>query len=198
MMISHPLRKSPTVRGLATGAALVLAALALSACTSTQDVLEPSAIAAQPPGTSLAPSDTTVSTNTPAPWASGQSLALPMNARIQFAPIVGTTVEAATPLTERLASRARERGIRLAGSTDPSTTHVLKGYFSALTEGNETTVVYVWDVYDPAGTRLHRINGQQKVPISGGDGWSSVPPAAMQTIADTTVDQLATWLGGSG
>jgi hypothetical protein len=32
------------------------------------------------------------------------------------------------------------------------------------------------------------------VPISGGDGWTSVPPAAMQTIADTTVDQLAAWL----
>ncbi|MEP9396582.1 hypothetical protein [Mesorhizobium sp. KR2-14] len=156
--------------------ALLFVAAALSACTSTQDVLEPSAIAAQQSGATTG--------------------AISTNARIQIAPIVGASVEAATPLTERLAVRARERGIRLAGSADATATHVLKGYFSALTEGKETVVVYVWDVYDPEGTRLHRINGQQKVQISGGDGWSTVPPAAMQTIADSTIDQLSSWLAG--
>lgn len=204
MTISCSARKSPTVRASAAGAAIVLTVLGLSACTSTQDVLEPSAIAAQSPTTALAPPETgaaslpsETSTNIPA-RAPGQSLTVPANIHLQFAPIVGTTVEAATPLTERLASRARARGIRLAGSTDPSTTHVLKGYFSALTEDRETTVVYVWDVYDPAGTRLHRINGQQKVQISGGEGWTSVSPAAMQTIADSTIDQLVAWLSSSG
>lgn len=184
------------------GAALTLALLGLSACTSTQDVLEPSAIAAQPPSTGLAPADTETASVTPAaatPSSSAQPAGqIRSNARIQFAPIVGTTVEAATPLTERLASRARERGIKLAGSTDPATTHVLKGYFSALTEGRETTVVYVWDIYDQAGTRLHRINGQQKLQISGGEGWPSVTATAMQSIADTTMDQLSAWLSNSG
>lgn len=181
-------------------AALMLTFLVLPACTSTQDVLEPSAIAAQPPASDPVAVDETASvpaTTPPAP-APGQARRIGSNARIQFAPIVGTTVEAATPLTERLASRARERGIRLAGSTDPATTHVLKGYFSALTEGKETTVVYVWDIYDPAGTRLHRINGQQKLEITSGDGWSSVTAPAMQSIADTTMDQLSAWLGSSG
>ena len=79
----------------------------------------------------------------------------------------------------------------MAGSADPSTTHVLKGYFSTITEGKETTVIYVWDVYDPSGNRLHRINGQQKAPSNGGEGWSAVSPATMQTIADLTIDQLA-------
>lgn len=171
---------------------------AVSACTSTQDVLEPSAIAPSlPEGSTAAPqqpasaSVDTGSTRGPAP-----NLVVAANARIQVAPIVGASVEAATPLTERLASRARERGIRLAGSADTTATHVLKGYFSALTEGKETTVVYVWDVYDPAGTRLHRINGQQKVKISGGEGWSSVPATAMQAIAESTIDELASWLSG--
>ncbi len=183
----------------------LLAVAALTACTSTQDVLEPSAIAAQQQqgatAGSPAPTGTTTpqpsSPTAPSPSPSGTTAAITTNARIQIAPIVGASVEAATPLTERLAIRARERGIRLAGASDASATHVLKGYFSALTEGKETTVVYVWDVYDPAGTRLHRINGQQKVQVTGGEGWSSVPATAMQAIADTTVDQLATWLAGS-
>jgi len=160
----------------------LLAALALGACTSTQDVLEPSAIAA----TEQSPSSTASTGGRPA--------TAPAGTRIQFAPIVGATVETATPLTERLASRAGQRGMRLAGAADPATTHVLKGYFSALTEGSETTVVYVWDIYDPAGSRLHRIDGQQKVPAQGKESWDSVPPALMQTIADTTIDQLAAWL----
>jgi hypothetical protein len=74
---------------------------------------------------------------------------------------------------------------------------VLKGYFSTMSEGKDTTVIYVWDVYDPAGNRLHRINGQQKAAsVNGGEGWAAVAPETMQAIADQTIDQFATWLGG--
>jgi hypothetical protein len=173
----------------------LLAAVALSACNSTQDVLEPSAMAPQPQGqgdvASVQPAAPATSSTTP---TATQSAAITTNARIQFAPIVGTSVEAASVLSERLASRARERGIALARSSDTATTHVLKGYFTPLSEGKETTVIYVWDVYDPAGNRVHRITGQQKAPSGGSEGWSAVSPATMQTIADATIDQLATWL----
>lgn len=122
--------------------------------------------------------------------------------RLQIAPIVGASVEAATPLTAELQTRARQRGITLAGSADQTATHVLKGYFSAISEGKDTTVIYVWDVYDPAGNRLHRINGQMKAPSvnsgagAGADGWKGVSPATMQAIADQTIDQFAAFLGG--
>ena len=49
--------------------------------------------------------------------------------RLRFAPIVGATVEAATPLTERLAQRARARGITLAGSADPTDHPCAEGLF---------------------------------------------------------------------
>ncbi|MEW9804617.1 hypothetical protein [Mesorhizobium marinum] len=178
----------------------LLAAIAATACSSTQDVLEPSAIAASPPAPGDLQSETqaglavqTASTGAGAPLNPG----IAQRTRLRFDPIVGATVDAATPLTERLAQRARARGIRLAGNADPSTTHVLKGYFSTLTEGGRTTVIYVWDVYDTAGNRLHRINGQQKAPAGKGEGWASVPPATMQAIADSTVDQLTSWLASS-
>jgi hypothetical protein len=181
----------------------LLAAIVLSACSSTQDVLEPSAIAASPPSAGgLQPENGAGAVpvqSTSASASAGLDPGIAAKTRLRFDPIVGATVDVATPLTERLAQRARARGIRLAGSTDPSTTHVLKGYFSALTEGGQTTVIYVWDVYDPAGNRLHRINGQQKAPAGGKEGWAAVPPATMQTIAESTIDQLATWLAsGTG
>ncbi|MER8632522.1 hypothetical protein NKH55_22485 [Mesorhizobium opportunistum] len=191
----------------------LLVALALAACTNAKDVLEPSAItppAASAPGaqgaaTVPAPSSTATTTagapaTTAAPLTSAQSAAILSKTRLQIAPIVGASVEAATPLTAELQTRAKQRGITLAGSQDQTATHVLKGYFSAISEGKDTTVIYVWDVYDPAGNRLHRINGQMKAPSvnSGGsaDAWKAVAPATMQAIADQTIDQFTAFLGG--
>ena len=181
----------------------LLAAIVLSACSSTQDVLEPSAIAASPPSPGTLQAENEVGAVSVQSASADATAALDpgiaARTRLRFDPIVGATVDVATPLTERLAQRARARGIRLAGNTDPSTTHVLKGYFSTLTEGGRTTVIYVWDVYDPSGNRLHRINGQQKAPAGGGEGWAAVSPATMQAIADSTIDQLASWLSsGTG
>lgn len=186
------------------GAAACLSAfLVLSACNSPKDVLEPSAIAPTDQSTALAqaegtdaPATATAATTGMPTTVTPQTAAIVGKARVQFAPIVGTPVEAATPLTERLGVQARARGIRLAGSTDTTPPGIImRGYFSAFSEGKDTTVVYVWDVYDPAGTRLHRINGQQKAPSTGtGEGWAAVTPATMQTIADSTIDELAGWL----
>ncbi|MET3581606.1 hypothetical protein ABID19_004657 [Mesorhizobium robiniae] len=185
----------------------LLAALALAACTNAKDVLEPSAIAPQStqavpaagtaaapqPSATTQPSAPAQSATTPVP---AKSAAVIARTRLQVAPIVGASVEAATPLTAELQTRARQRGITLAGSAGQTPTHVLKGYFSTMSEGKDTTVIYVWDVYDPAGNRLHRINGQQKAPsVNGGDGWAAVAPETMQAIADQTIDQFATWLG---
>jgi hypothetical protein len=115
---------------------------------------------------------------------------------IQVAPITGAPPDTVTPLTARLTAHARERGIQVAGGgTLP--THILKGYLSELTDANSTTVIYVWDVVDPAGTRLHRIQGTAKVKGKG--GWSAVSAKTMQAIADRTIDDFANWLtGGAG
>jgi cytoskeletal protein RodZ len=194
----------------------LLAALALGACTNAKDVLEPSAItpptsSAQssvvPQGTSTtatsptttAPAPSPSTTASPATRATPAQTAALAKTRLQVAPIVGASVEAAAPLTAELQARARQRGLTLVGSTDQTATHVLKGYFSTMSEGKDTTVIYVWDVYDPSGNRLHRINGQQKAPAAGsGEGWPTVAPATMQAIADQTIDQFAAWLGSGG
>jgi hypothetical protein len=184
----------------------LLAALALTACTNAKDVLEPSAItppasSAQPmPATQGTSATTSPTTTAPAPTASAPAspaqAAVLAKTRLQVAPIVGASVEVAAPLTAELQTRARQRGLTLVGSTDQTATHVLKGYFSTMSEGKDTTVIYVWDIYDASGNRLHRINGQQKAPSAGsGEGWQAVAPATMQAIADQTIDQFAAWLG---
>ena len=120
------------------------------------------------------------------PTASGESL--------RFLPIIGAPVKAVTPLSKRLGAEARASGLTIKSSSDTSSRHILKGYFSAVADNGKTTVIYVWDVLDTAGNRLHRIQGQQKTPAPNAEGWASVSAPAMQGIADQTVDQLAAWL----
>lgn len=118
------------------------------------------------------------------------------DARIQFAPVIGAPETASAPLSARLSARATERGVVLLGAGQAGATHMLKGYFSAIADGSETTVIYVWDVMDSGGNRVHRIQGQARSTSSGG-GWEAVRPATMEAIADQTVDQLIVWLASA-
>jgi hypothetical protein len=187
-------------RAFATAACL--SALLFAAACTTSDVLEPSAIIAPSNGVTgstpgsegAAVAEGLAAAPAQFPPSNVQTAAIAGQARIYFAPIVGSTVEAVTPLTEQLALRVRESGIAIARSGEPGTTHLLKGYLSAITEGPDTTVIYVWDVLDTAGNRLHRIQGQQKVSGGSGSGWAAVPPEAMRAVADTTAGELAAWL----
>lgn len=168
-------------------AGLAGAASGLAGCTSSQ-VLEPAALVGAAPSPASPPAFPLAAT--------GEVAAIASDARVQFAPVVGAPADAAAPLAGRLSARAGARGIALAGAGDSTATLVMKGYFSAISESGQTTVIYVWDVTDAAGTRVHRIQGQAKAPSSGADGWEDVAPATMESIADETIDRLAAWLSG--
>lgn len=117
-------------------------------------------------------------------------------ARLYIAPIIGSTVAAITPLSRRLGTAAGAGGLALVGEADPTRTHVVKGYFSVLPENGATTIIFVWDVFDPRGTRLHRIQGQESVPGTAADPWSIVPPATMERIADRLIADFRAWQAG--
>ena len=114
----------------------------LSACNSAKDVLEPSAITPTEQSTTLA---MTKGTDAATPAISGtesvaatavptQTVAVMTKARVQFVPVVGAKVEAATPLTLQIGARTHERGINLAGRTDTTLPGIiLRDYFSATT-----------------------------------------------------------------
>lgn len=177
-------------------AALAAAGLALAACSSTQEVLDPSNLVPPQPRAGASDPATGGSPN-PGITASTTPAQVPAGTRIRFAPIVGPSVEAATALSESLSASARRRGIGTAGAADDSG-YLLRGYFTPLVEGRETTVIFVWDVYDAQGNRVHRISGQEKATSGSGEGWSAVPLPTMQAIGTSTIDQFATWAAGRG
>jgi hypothetical protein len=176
------------------GLAPFAAALVLSSCLNTSDVLEPTALdTVEPPAQAAeVPAATPPAADAAAPETSPETVAaIREPARLRLSPVVGATAEAAAPLNARLTERAGSRGVTLVSGSAPADFE-MKGYFSAIAENGETSVIYVWDVLDMEGNRVHRIQGRQRTS-SGADGWASVDPATMQAIADQTVEQFAAW-----
>lgn len=117
---------------------------------------------------------------------------------IRFLPIIGAPVQAVTPLSKELGASARGNGLTIKASGDQTAEHVLKGYLSAFNDGGKVTIVYVWDVLDNSGARLHRIQGQESVKATGADTWSSVPPETMQEIGVNTIAEYMKWRQSQG
>lgn len=181
-------------------AMIATVAVALSGCTSSSDVLAPAALApveGQQQGVAPGPLPDVMpreqaGAEEPAPVIG----AISADTRVQFAPVVGAPAQNAQVLATRLAERAQARGVPISAAGDAATTHIMKGYFSAISEGGRTTVIYVWDVLDPSGNRIHRFQGRL-TGDGAGVGWDAVGPETMSAIADRSVDQLAAWLSSA-
>ncbi|MBW9055073.1 hypothetical protein [Rhizobium mesosinicum] len=117
---------------------------------------------------------------------------------VRFLPIIGAPVQAVTPLSRQLGAEARAHGLAIKSSNDTSSDYILKGYLSAFSDEGKVTVVYVWDVLDNAGARLHRIQGQEIVPTAATDPWAGVPASVMQQIASKTITEFTSWRQSQG
>ncbi|WP_431319940.1 hypothetical protein [Rhizobium sp. YTU87027] len=117
---------------------------------------------------------------------------------VRFLPIIGAPVQAVTPLSRQLGAEARSHGFSIKSSNDSSSAYILKGYLSAFSDSGKVTVVYVWDVLDGAGARLHRIQGQESVPSEAQDPWAGVPASVMQQIASKTITEFSSWRDARG
>ena len=177
------------MRAVARRHAVLLACLSVAAC-STSEALDPRALFGSQPAAAPAPpqAGTTALLPGPAGSVSGSTL------RMEFAPVVGATLAAATPLSRRLSQLAAERGIEIVSGAAAPRDYLVKGYLSAIADGDATIVIFVWDVVDATGTRLHRIQGQERVAArAGADPWLSVPNATMEQIAARTITEIQTW-----
>ncbi|GGE19153.1 hypothetical protein GCM10011390_42930 [Aureimonas endophytica] len=131
---------------------------------------------------------------TPEPAPAAPAAAAPSAAGaepIQFLPVVGMPADKAALLSEALAKSAAAARIPILGSEAGPAAHRLKGYLSAVRDEQGTLVIYVWDVVDPAGERLNRIQGQVRATgAAGADPWTAVDAVTLRDIADRTLAAL--------
>ncbi len=157
------------------GLAALLCAIVLAAGCQTSSRFEP------PPGT-----------------GAGTSVVAPVKgaaAKFAFAPIEGVPVPILQAMSNALNQEAAQKRVNVVPATDPSAVYTVRGYLSAVAEGQNAKLVYVWDVVDRQGTRLHRATGQE---IGGafrnGDPWTGIGMANINEAARKTMDSLANWV----
>jgi hypothetical protein len=121
------------------------------------------------------------------------------------APVQGTTVKFAMTtvtgipgrfdiaLQQSLKKFAATRHLTLVPFGDQTATYRVEGYISAIGDVNRVILVYVWDVFDPSGNRVHRFSGQEPTTGGGVDPWTAVQTDVIDNAARDTIDALADW-----
>jgi hypothetical protein len=115
-------------------------------------------------------------------------------ARFAFTKISGAPGDLLTVLSASLKSEAKARNLNLVPEEDATATYRVKGYVSAVGGPSGTLLVYVFDVLDTRGVRIHRISGQQIGGGAASDPWGGITAATVQVAAQHAIDDLAAWV----
>lgn len=149
----------------------------LLGCNSTESVLQP------------IPTATTTTT----PEVNAVTQPVNDGILVSFLPVTGAPADKLSVLSQTLAQKTKENGITIVSTSNAEAQYKLKGFLSAFSDEANTTVVYVWDILDPAGARLYRIQGQKDTTGAGADPWQFVTPTLMQEIASESIANFINW-----
>lgn len=130
----------------------------------------------------------------PAPQPSAPAPTSPDQVTVAFEAFTGAPGNIADTLSRNIGNEARAQNLRLVRRVGAPATYRVKGYLSASGDQSATTMFYVFDVVDAAGTRVHRIVGQEAAPGSSGDPWSGPDRDTLDRAARRAVSELAAWI----
>lgn len=212
------LRKHLDRNAIVAMASLVVAAIALSGCntgSAISDGLQPTADMRRdaaggpvPPGavgseTALAPSERQRRDGTSMalaqPPATGErraALSPASTPPVAFLPVTGAPQSAVTGLAAAMRDAAGQEAVAVVPSLEQGAQYQVKGYFSAINDGSGVTLVYVWDITDRTGARIHRISGQERGGKSENDPWTGVSTDMLESVARATMSNLRLWMSG--
>ena len=117
----------------------------------------------------------------------------PRGASVAFESIDGPPPGQFRQLVQGLNNEAQTRRLAVMSRENPSAYRV-RGYLAAKIVGKrETTITWVWDVFDSDDRRALRIEGEETAK-GVHRGWSAADDDMMNRIARNSMDQLATFL----
>jgi len=119
--------------------------------------------------------------------------AQPRGATVAFESIDGPPPDKFRKLVDNLNEEAQARRLAVASRESPSAYRV-RGYLAAKVTKHETTVSWVWDVFDGDQHRALRITGEESVKGHHRNAWAIADDAMLHRIARSSMDQLAGFL----
>jgi hypothetical protein len=121
------------------------------------------------------------------------SAAQPRGATVAFESIDGPPSAQFQTLVRDLSNEAQAR--RLAVITrEQASAYRVRGYLAAKVVQGETTISWVWDVFDKDERRALRVTGEETSKGRHNDAWNAADDAMLQRIARTSMDQIAAFL----
>jgi hypothetical protein len=127
------------------------------------------------------------------PDGQGVSAAQPRGATVAFDSLDGLPPSHFKKLVQDLNDEAQSRRLAIISREQPSAYRV-RGYLAAKVSKRETTITWVWDVFDTNEQRALRITGEETAKIRHKDAWTVADDAMLHRIANTSVEQLAAFL----
>jgi hypothetical protein len=117
----------------------------------------------------------------------------PRGATVAFESIDGPPPGKFRQLVRDLNNEAQTRRLAVMSRESPSAYRV-RGYLAATVAKKETTISWVWDVFDQDSRRALRISGEETAKGRHRDAWSVVDDDMLRRIASSSMDQLAAFL----
>ena len=117
----------------------------------------------------------------------------PRGATVAFESIDGPPPGQFQTLVRDLNAEAQSRRLAVISRENPSAYRV-RGYLAAKVAKAETTIAWVWDVFDRNEKRALRIVGEEIAKGRHRDGWNAADDAMLRRIARSSMDQLAAFL----
>lgn len=125
----------------------------------------------------------------------GVAAVQPRGATVAFESIDGPPPGQFHTLVRNLNDEAQQRRLAVL-SRDATSAYRVRGYLAAKVANGETTISWVWDVFDRDEQRALRIDGEEhaKRPGKGADPWNAADDAMLRRIASASMEQLAAFL----
>ena len=127
------------------------------------------------------------------PDSQGVSAQQPRGATVAFDSLDGVPPAQFQRLVKNLNDEAASRRLAVISREQPSAYRV-RGYLAATVAKQQTTISWVWDVFDQDAHRALRISGEETAKVRHKDAWAAADETMLQRIAQSSMDQLAAFL----
>lgn len=121
------------------------------------------------------------------------SISQPRGASVAFDSIDGPPQGQFYKLVASLNEEAQARRLAVVSRASAADYHA-RGYLAAKVMRGETTISWVWDVFDKDQLRVLRIGGEEAGKGKHRDAWAAADDAMLHRIARSSMDQLASFL----
>jgi hypothetical protein len=124
------------------------------------------------------------------------SLSTASGPTIAFESIDGPPPQVFDRMVNLLDSEARLRNLAVVSRKDSAAFRV-RSYLSAQVRGGQTSIAWVWDVYDRDQNRALRLSGEEQAGKGGRDAWATADDLVLRRIAQAGLTGLNGMINGT-